>query len=190
MIIAIEGLDSSGKTTQTELLKQYLNNQGYEVETFHFPNKNAMFGSKIYGYLQGNVDYTPEVIELLHTADKMNMQEYLNEFKNNKQKYLILDRYALSQYAYALANGFDEDWTLNLMKLYIQPDIKIYLNITPKESMQRKKELDKYESDIKFLTNVGIYYLSGCEQFNYYIIDGDDDKFRIHDVIKDLIYAV
>lgn len=182
MIIAIEGMDCSGKTTQTELLKNFLitRYKSSDIETFHFPNKKSLFGSEIYNYLDGKTEYNKYVVELLHTADKMDKQSYLIQFKNNCDKHIILDRYKLSQYAYAAASNLDVVWVRNLMSKMVEPDIKIFLNILPIETVKRKKQLDKYENNIKFLNNVYDWYLIGCDNFEYKIIDAAKSIEEIH----------
>jgi dTMP kinase len=186
LIIVIEGVDSSGKSTQTELLKQYLNNKGFKVELFHFPNKHSFLGQEIYNYLNNKdgCDYSRETVELLHTADKMNIQEYISFFKNNNQKYLILDRYNLSQYVYALANNLDSDWVSNLMSKYIDSDIKLFLDIKPEETIKRKTDLDRYEGDLEFLNKVYNLYMESCNKFEYYKIDATGSVEYTHELIK------
>ena len=75
MILTIEGIDSAGKTTQVEMLVKFLEEQGYSVYSFHFPNKQGTFGKEIYRHFHGETTYSKECLELLHTLDKMMMQE-------------------------------------------------------------------------------------------------------------------
>ena len=182
MIIVIEGIDCSGKSTQVELLEKYLANKfGAEnIYNFHFPVRNSIFGQQIYEYLNKEVDYSKEVVELLHTADKMNEQSFIKEFKNNCNEFLILDRYKLSQYAYALASDLDKNWVKNLMSQMIEPDIKFFLNISPDKTLKRKEQLDKYETDMGFLNDVYNWYLVGCDDFNCKIIDATKSIEEIH----------
>ena len=70
MLVVIEGIDMSGKSTQTKMLKERLIETGGTVETFHFPTK-LIFGKEIYRHYNGEVSYTQEELELLHTIDKM-----------------------------------------------------------------------------------------------------------------------
>ena len=189
MIIAIEGMDCSGKTTQAELLKEYLKTQCKDsnVETFHFPNKDSAIGKEIYNYLEGKVEYSKEVVELLHTADKMNKQWDFYKFKNNYTNHIILDRYKLSQYAYAMASEMDINLVDNLIKQMIEPDIRIFLSMHPKEAIKRKKTYDKYESDIKFLDKVYGWYLVSCDIFDYKIIDARKPIEEVHEMICDVV---
>lgn len=186
MIICLEAIDGAGKTTQVKLLEQYIKKTNdFRVQGYHFPT-TSVFGDLIYQYLNGDNDYSKEVIELLQTADKMNRQEYIKYFKDKPHEFLILDRYNLSQYAYALASGLDKEWTLNLMSQYTEPDIKIFLNISPTDTFQRKKEnFDKYESDFHFQLAVYRNYLEGCSRFGYNIVDATRNIEEIHkDIVK------
>ncbi|RMF31659.1 MAG: thymidylate kinase, partial [Candidatus Nitrosothermus koennekii] len=49
MIIVIEGIDKSGKTTQTNMLKDRL--KQYKVATFSFPDYNTNIGKEIRAFL-------------------------------------------------------------------------------------------------------------------------------------------
>lgn len=192
MIIVLEAIDNAGKSSQVELLEQYFKNQNkLVVRTLHFPDRNSRWGKEIYRWLNdknNKVDYSKEVFELLQTIDKTSQNDYIKQFKNNDNWVLILDRYKLSQYSYALASGLDKNWTINLMSQYIEPDYKIFLNISPHETMKRKKEnLDKYESDFEFQNMVYSYYLEGCREFNYNVIDANKSIDEIHKEIKEVI---
>jgi dTMP kinase len=192
LIICLEAIDGAGKSSQVELLKQYFQSQNkLVVRTLHFPDKSSLWGKEIYKWLENKTNYPKEVFELLQTIDKTNKIEYIEQFKNNDDWVLIIDRYNLSQYSYALASRIDREWTLNLMKFYIEPDIKIFLNISPFEVMQRKvnetRELDKYESNFAFQDRVYGYYLEGCKEFKYNIVDADKSIEEIHNEIVRLI---
>lgn len=192
MIIVVEAIDNAGKSSQVELLKQYFQSKNkLVVRTLHFPDKTSLWGKEIYKWLENKTNYPKEVFELLQTIDKTNQNNYINQFKDNDDWVLILDRYKLSQYAYALASNIDRDWTLNLMSQYIEPDYKFFLSISPFQTFQRKKEnLDRYESNFAFQDWVYGYYLEGCKEFGYNVIDADKSIEEIHNKIVKLIKGV
>ncbi len=64
-LITIEGIDGSGKRTQTDLLSRFLVEQGYKVKKLSFPNYEGLVGQTIASYLQGDygdIDSIPQKI--------------------------------------------------------------------------------------------------------------------------------
>ncbi len=51
-LIAFEGIDRTGKTTQSKLLCDYLNKQGKISELIRFPDRTTVFGGQIDKFLK------------------------------------------------------------------------------------------------------------------------------------------
>ncbi len=130
--IVIEGLDGSGKSTQVELLKDYLESLGKEVVVSKEPTKDSSAGIKI-----------REIIEQREKASAEKLQELMAEdreqhLKNKiipaleKGKYVISDRYYHSSFAYGIANGVDVEYLKKINKDFLKPDIVIYVD-TPSD---------------------------------------------------------
>jgi len=60
-LIVIEGIDGSGKATQTELLAKYLSDKGYEVKCFDFPRYGQRSAAMVEDYLNGKFGTAEEV---------------------------------------------------------------------------------------------------------------------------------
>lgn len=61
LFVVIEGTDGSGKATQFQLLRERLENDGYEVETFDFPRYDQPSSHFVQQYLNGNYGSAAEV---------------------------------------------------------------------------------------------------------------------------------
>ncbi|WP_225446653.1 dTMP kinase [Paenibacillus rhizovicinus] len=181
-IIALEGLDKSGKHTQTELLVERLRAEGYKVEQSEFHRYDTPTGQLIQRWLytrSGNMpegmepyDVDQKTIELIMAADKQAQQKWFEELDAAGTDVLILDRYVGSQYAYGLpANkaadqnlkyGEIHSWLQSLLRFVRTPDLTILIDLPPKESINRKGKHggnDRYESDFNLLTDVrSMYY--------------------------------
>ena len=74
MLIVIDGIDGSGKQTQTELLKHKLISKGKKVITYEFPNYSTFFGKIIRDYLDGKFGDSTKVdaklISILYALDR------------------------------------------------------------------------------------------------------------------------
>ena len=70
-MVIIEGMDKSGKTTQSKLIYDYYN-KIYEgqISLLNFPNYNTRIGKEIELFLHGNVNYSNEVKHILLSANR------------------------------------------------------------------------------------------------------------------------
>lgn len=163
-IIAIEGLDKSGKFTQTELLLTYLKACGKKVVKSEFHRYDTPTGKLIMDWLTGKWDVDQHTIELIMTADKQAQQKWFNELEAEGVDFLVLDRYTGSQQVYSEANGIQPMWTEMLQHYMRKPDVEIFIDIAAEESMSRKGkhnngENDRYESDLELLKRVRELFL-------------------------------
>ena len=62
-LIVIEGTDCSGKETQSNLLVDFLNNEGLKTKKFAFPNYNSPTGKIIAGPYLGKEGYYPPLFD-------------------------------------------------------------------------------------------------------------------------------
>lgn len=155
-IIAIEGIDKSGKHSLTQLAASHFRGKGYSVDTSEFHRYDTPTGQIIANYLKEQNSMNPDAIELIMAADKLNQRDMILE---NEHDILILDRYLLSQYAYARAKhsrfGDDEfEWIFEEMPA---ADLTFTLHLSPEVSMARKGkhgENDRYERDRNLLSRV------------------------------------
>lgn len=159
LLIAFEGLDQSGKQTQTELLRDRLLSAGRSVRLLSFPDYQTMIGAAIGSSLRGERHYDPEVMQLLYVA---NRYEWKTEIVREKDAgtIIVCDRYVASSVAYGEAHGLDPTWLTDIQKYLPQPDITFLLDILPAVSMRRKAEdRDRYERDVSLLARVRESYL-------------------------------
>lgn len=153
IIIAVEGLDKSGKRTQVELLHEALYARGFNVESSEFHRYDTPTGQLIRQFLDGTYVVEQKAIECIMAADKYAQLDWFNEIEQ-KTDVLILDRYTLSQRVYAEANKVESGFVYNLLEHLPEPDFQFYLDIDPVESMKRKGQHgdnDKYESNHELL---------------------------------------
>lgn len=188
-IVAIEGLDKSGKYSQTNLLGKRLVDEGYKVMKSEFHRYDTPTGQLIMKWLKKEWDVSQKTIELIMSADKMNQQGWFQQLEQQGYDFLLLDRYTLSQAAYAVANEIDGRWVLELQKYMRKPDLDIVIDISPEESMKRKGkygENDRYEEDKQLLEKVRANYLTFSTDYSAPIkrvVNGIKDVNEIHDEI-------
>ncbi|MCS3798152.1 dTMP kinase [Niastella sp. OAS944] len=141
LFIALEGIDGSGKSTQTKLLTEQLTAQGHKVYSTFEPTNNQI-GKLIRDILRGNTKADHRVIAGLFVADRLDhlLNEEYGIVKKLEEGYtVIMDRYLFSSYAYQGAH-MDIDWVIqaNAMSAQIlRPDVNIFIDVSPEVSMHR-----------------------------------------------------
>ncbi len=102
-LIAFEGPDASGKTTQVSILKDRLRKEGKNIVVFKFPTYKTYYGKLLKRYLKGEFgrveEVSPYLAGVLYALDRLAMrQDIVNEL--NKGKIVLFDRYVASSKAH------------------------------------------------------------------------------------------
>ena len=159
LLIAFEGLDQSGKQTQTELLRDRLTDRGRDVRLLSFPDYGTVIGAEIGRALRGERPYGPDAMQLLYVANRYEWKQRMVEARTTGT-ILLCDRYLASSVAYGEAQGLDAAWLVEIQRYLPQPDVTILLDMSPDESARRKSAgRDKYERDLALLARVRDSYL-------------------------------
>ena len=194
MFIVIEGIDGSGKGTQTRILCTWLKKQGYEVFQTHEPTDSKIGKIIREGLKEGNFD--PIVEALLFAADRA---EHVKEVvqKINEEKVVISDRYLYSSLAYQGAEGVDEKWLNEINKFFPKPDVVIYLDLSPEVGLKRissKKLLRSTQKEKEYLERketlekVRKNYLEQAkENSQFFTINAENPKKKVQTSIRRVI---
>lgn len=147
LFIALEGLDGSGLTTQGNRLVEYFSQNGTRAYLTKEPTDNVI-GGLIRGALSGVYKLSPEVLQLLFTADRGHHlnREIIPILK--KKRVVVCDRYFWSTVAFGSLN-LDLKWLLEINQHFIFPDITILLKVPPelciKRIMRNRFDFELYE---------------------------------------------
>ena len=106
LLIAIEGIDGSGKNTQAKLLEHSLQNLGYQVYSTAFPQYESWFGTMVGKFLNGDFgpleSVDPHFTALLYAGDRFEAKPCI-ELALNQGKIVLVDRYVGSNLAHQVA---------------------------------------------------------------------------------------
>jgi len=108
LFFVFEGLDRSGKSTQSKLLAKKLEQEG-SVKWMCFPNRATATGMLIDMYLRRMIELPDETIHLLFSANRWESALSIVETLNSGTS-IVCDRYAFSGVAYTAAKGLDLSW--------------------------------------------------------------------------------
>lgn len=135
LLIAFEGPDGSGKTTQRKLFKEWLAGEGYTVTTTKW-NSSALI-KPIIKARKNMRSLTQEEFCLLHAADFRHRLDYEILPALMQGHMVIADRFLFTALARDAARGLELDWLLHIYSPLYWPDVVFYLSVSPDTSQKR-----------------------------------------------------
>jgi len=134
-LIAVEGLDGSGKSTQIYLVKRWLELEGYKLFFTEWNSsvivKNATKKGKKRQLL------TPTTFCLIHATDFCDRYER-QVLPLLRAGYIVLaDRYMFTAFARDAVRGCNRRWVRNLYSFALKPDITFYFRVPLEVSLGR-----------------------------------------------------
>jgi dTMP kinase len=143
LFITFEGPDGSGKTTQAQLLYEYLQERGYPVFLTREPGGTGI-GDQIREVLHSleNTEMLPRTEILLYSASRAQLVGQIIRPHLARGEIVLCDRYADSTLAY---QGYGHGLNLQVLQVItafatsgLKPDLTIYLDIDVEEGLRRK----------------------------------------------------
>ena len=202
LFIVFEGIDSSGKTTQAELLKNSLVAAGQQAVISPEPS-NGIIGNLIRQALKQRIVFSSDrelfdrQMAYLFAADRHDhlYNDVDGVFKLIENNYHVIStRYYFSSLAYNCDNDSQFDFIQKLNDRFPDPDLTIYIDIPIEVSLQRlqtRSAREIYETKAK-LTQVREQYqqIFSSYQGRAMIIDGTLNLTEIHQQILSKIGEV
>jgi len=135
LLIAFEGPDGSGKTTQRKLFKEWLAGEGYDVVTTKWSSSRLV--KPIIKTRKNMRSINPEEFCLLHAADFRH--RLVNDIVPSlvKGKMVVADRFLFTALARDAARGLELDWLLHIYSPLYWPDLVFYFSVSPETSGKR-----------------------------------------------------
>jgi dTMP kinase len=189
LFITFEGIDGSGKSTQIQILKDYLIKKGEDVLLTREPGGTSLGESVRSAILNSKGDVSLEAEALLFAACRSQLVDEVILKALGEGKIVLCDRYIDSSIAYqCYGRGLDRTFVEAINKNAMDkamPDFTIYLQIFPEESNARldEKGLDRIESapsSFKQRVYIGYEAIAKSESERVFTVAGNDDKQTIH----------
>lgn len=177
ILIAVEGVDGSGKQTQSDLLEKNLNKAGFDVQKIAFPNYESKSSVLVKMYLMGEFSSNPKDISAYQASTFFAADRYASWMTGEwKEHYLkggivLADRYTTANMVHQagkIQNQAERDLYLEWLydfefKLYgiPVPDLVFFLDVPPfyqQQNVQSRKnkitggsEQDIHEASLEHL---------------------------------------
>jgi dTMP kinase len=200
LLVAFEGPDGSGKTTQRKLFKTWLKAEGYDVVTTKWNSSDLI--KPIIKSRKAVRALSPEEFSLLHAADFRHRVEHHILPALWSGQLVIADRFLFTGLARDCARGLDLDWVLKLYQPLLWPDIVFYFSVSADTSSKRvsaTRTPNYYEAgqDVtqiddptasyeRFITRVIREYESLALIFNFLTVDAEQSIGEQHHAIRKL----
>lgn len=192
-LVVIEGLDGSGKTTQSELLYKWLTDEGKRARLISFPDYENPSSALVRMYLGGEFGENPQDVNAYAASSFYAVDRYASYKKHWADDYengsfIIANRYVESNAYHQLSKVEDSEkdcyleWLYNFEynKLGIpKPDMVIYLDVKTEVSQRlmtsryngddAKKDI--HEKNIEYLKKCGKDAKYAAEKLGWVVID-------------------
>jgi dTMP kinase len=180
VFICIEGLDGSGKTSQTKLIVRHLCKLGYDAVSTAEPTKGKI-GGYIRKHCLNSEKRCSSVVEaLLFAADRVEHVQTVIVPMLKAGKTVVSDRYVYSSYAYQGATGLGLNWIENVNKFAVRPDLALFMDVKPELALKRLKAKKSVMEKSETQRKVREVYQSYVERGDLCRIDGSGTLVEVH----------
>ncbi len=183
--IVIEGLDGSGKATQTEILKKAFASKGKRVKKLTFPDYDNPSSALVKMYLDGEFGENPDDVNAYAAAAFYTVDRIASYLKFWKEDYengtvILADRYATSNIIYQMSKlpenqwdsyiDFQENFEYDKIKVP-KPDTVIYLDVEPDVSQKLLSGRYSGDESKKDLHEKNVNFLLQCRKSALYAVE-------------------
>src|SRR6266699_705213 len=203
-LIAVEGLDGSGKSTQIYLLKRWLELQGLKVYFSEWNSSEIVKAATSKGKKRELL--TPTTFSLIHATD------FADRYERHlvplvRAGYLVLcDRYIFTAFARDVVLGRPPPWVRDIYSFAALPDLTFFFKADLEVSLNRildgrsqlkyfeagmdlRLSTDPYESFRIFQGRILEQYLAMSTEFGFLVIDANQRVEAQQSLVRQLISA-
>lgn len=201
-LIAVEGLDGSGKSTQIYLLKRWLEVQGLKVFFSEWNSSELVKSATSKGKKRELL--SPTTFSLIHATD------FADRYERQlvpllRAGYIVLcDRYVFTAFARDTVRGCVPEWVREIYSFAALPDLTFFFKATLEVSLQRILEgrpklkyfeagmdmnlsQDPYESFKIFQGRILEQYLAMSTEFPFYVMDANQPIEVQQTIVRDIV---
>lgn len=201
-LIAVEGLDGSGKSTQVHLLKRWLEAQKLKVFFSEWNSSELVKSATSKGKKQELL--TPTTFCLIHATD------FADRYERQlvpllRAGYIVLcDRYVFTAFGRDIVRGCPPQWVRDIYSFAAKPDLTFFFKASLDVSLARildgrpqlkyfeagmdlRLSTDPYESFRIFQGRILEQYLAMSAEFGFLVIDANQTIEAQQSVVRSLV---
>jgi dTMP kinase len=204
-LIAVEGADGSGRSTQIARLVQWLEGNGHATVQVGL-KRSTLVSEELEKAQDGNI-LSRITLSLFYATDFADQLENIILPALKAGFVVLADRYIYTLMARDMVRGMDEAWLKNLYGIALVPDAVFYLNVAPEQLVQRtfakNFALDYWESGMDLglsrdMFDSFLQYQAQVEEqfrrlqltYRFEIVDGRRNVDEINDELRAKIESV
>jgi dTMP kinase len=135
-LIVIEGMDGSGRSTQISLLQEWLESEGFAVQTSGL-RRSTLVGRDIDELLAKNA-VTRLTLALMYCTDFFDQLEHRIVPALKSGTIVLADRYIFTLIARSVVRGINRDYLSGLYAMALRPHLTFWLNVRPETAFGRE----------------------------------------------------
>jgi len=204
-LIVVEGADGSGRSTQIQMLVDWLESAGHATVQVGL-KRSTLVAEELERAQQGNI-LSRTTLSLFYATDFADQLENIILPALRAGQMVLADRYIYTLMARDIVREMDEKWLKNLYGMALVPDAVFYLNVSPEELVQRTfakysalnywesgmdlgLSRDMFDSFLKYQAMMLRAFKALQKTYGFYIIDGHRPVEEIHAELRRKIEAV
>ncbi len=204
VLICVEGIDGSGKSTQIELLYSWLKSKNADVILTQW-NSSELIANTTKKAKKKNL-LSGRTFSLLHAVDFADRLERTIKPALKAGFIVLADRYVYTAFARDVAREVDPKWVRNLYGFAIKPDLAFYFDVSPRDSLERicsnrqpgyyeagmdmKLSNNPYKSYVIFQNRIAEQYRNMLDEFELIKIDAKESIHKKQELIRAKVLEV
>jgi len=201
-LIVIEGMDGSGRSTQISLLQEWLESEGFAVQTSGLRHSNLV-GRDIDELLAQNA-VTRLTLALMYCTDFFDQLEHRIVPALKSGAVVLADRYIFTLIARSVVRGINRDYLSGLYAMALRPHLTFWLNVRPETAFGREfrkaqaisyweagRDMslshDLYWSFIRYQTMIKREFEAVAKRQNFLELDGESSVSAVNKLLRQRI---
>jgi dTMP kinase len=201
-LIVIEGMDGSGRSTQISLLQEWLESEGFAVQTSGLRRSNLV-GRDIDELLAKNA-VTRLTLALMYCTDFFDQLEHRIVPALKSGAVVLADRYIFTLIARSVVRGINRDYLSGLYAMALRPHLTFWLNVRPETAFGREfrkaqaisyweagRDMslshDLYWSFVRYQTMIKREFEAVAKRQNFLELDGEASVPTVNKLLRQRI---
>jgi dTMP kinase len=201
-LIVIEGMDGSGRSTQISLLQEWLESEGFAVQTSGL-RRSTLVGRDIDELLAKNA-VTRLTLALMYCTDFFDQLEHRIVPALKSGTIVLADRYIFTLIARSVVRGINRDYLSGLYAMALRPHLTFWLNVRPETAFGREfrkaqaisyweagRDMslshDLYWSFIRYQTMIKREFEAFSKRHDFLELDGEASVSNVNKLLRQRI---
>ena len=201
-LVVIEGMDGSGRSTQIALLQEWLESEGFAVQTSGLRRSNLV-GRDIDELLAKNAA-TRLTLALMYATDFFDQVEHRILPALRSGTVVLADRFIFTLIARGVVRGINRDYMSGLYAMALRPHLTFWLNVRPETAFGREFKKaqaisyweagrdmslshDLYWSFIRYQTMIKREFEVMAKKHNFLELDGEASVSTVNKQLRQRI---